>query len=424
MSLTEPFSRRPVETRDRPAELRRMKRIATSLLFFFGVIFVVASLFEDDYFWVSFVRATSEAAMVGAIADWFAVTALFRYPLGLKIPHTAIVPTRKDSIALDFAHFVQTNFLSGEVIVEKVRSMNIAGGVTNWLSRPENSRLIANYISVGLAGAVQVVKDEDVQVIIEQSLTARVRATHFAPLLGNLFSVILSDERRQKLLQTLIKFSSQFMTENKEIIQQRISEETPWWLPKNVDKLIYQKIVDAVENTLRELNRDPDHPLHEKFDVSITRFIDDLKHSPDIITKEEDFKEELLQDPAVREFSVSLWADLKKLLVARDVASEAEVITPLQQGLNRFAEAILNDETMLHKINRWLEEAAVYLINAYGHEIELLISQTIQRWDAEEASRKIEFHVGRDLQFIRINGTLVGGLVGLIIHTVAVLILK
>ncbi len=412
-----------VETSNNRFELRRMKVLATALFWFFTLVFIVTSIYEKQYGWVGFIRASAEAAMIGAIADWFAVTALFRHPLGLKIPHTAIIPTRKDSIAVDFASFVKSNFLSSEVVVDKLRSVNVARGVAHWLSRPENSKLLADYVAVGLAGAVQVIKDEDVQALIEHNVAERIQTIRFAPHMGNVLSVILSGDRQKELLYGMVKLAANLLEENREAIKEQIARETPWWLPESVDNAIYQKIVDAVGKTLNEVSADTGHPLHGKFNEIISRFIGDLKHSPDILAKETALKAEFLQDSAVREFSASLWADIKNSLIERSANPKSYGQTPIQQGLTRLGEALLLDETMLKKIDQWIEEAAAYLVEAYGYEVEHLISQTIVRWDAEEASRKIELHVGKDLQFIRINGTLVGGLVGLIIHTLALLFL-
>jgi uncharacterized membrane-anchored protein YjiN (DUF445 family) len=404
---------------NRQTELARMKLLATSLLGLATLIFILASIFEDQYPWVGFIRATAEAAMVGAIADWFAVTALFRHPLNLKIPHTAIIPTRKDSIGRTLGRFVKNNFLSAEVISGRLQSMQFTQRLAHWLSRAEHSDLIANYVALGLAAIAQVIKDEDVQALVEQSLASRARSTKVAPLLGNVLALVLSGNRQQELLTGILKLMGRLLQENKETIMEKISRETPWWLPKNVDNVIYQKIVSAFENTLQEVNANPKHPLHKNFNQTVTRFIEDLKHSPDILAREETLKEELLRDPAVQEFSISLWADIKSSLLTYSANPDGDIRKPIQQGLVRFGETILNNGALLEKIDRWVHEGAVYLVIEYGHEIEQLISQTISKWDAEETARKIELQVGRDLQFIRINGTLVGGLVGLLIHTIA-----
>lgn len=410
------------EDTNKQAELRRMKLSAAALFWFVTIIFVLASTLEDQYFWMGFVRATAEAAMVGAIADWFAVTALFRHPMGLKIPHTAIIPSRKDSIGQRFGRFVKSNFLSGEVIGDRLRTMDVTKRVAKWISRPENSELIAGYVAVGLAAVVQVIKDEAVQEIIEHNITIRIRSTQIAPLLGNGISLVLSGHRQQELLHGMLNLGAHLLDENKDVIQKRIGEETPWWLPQTVDNVIYQKIVDAVEKMLREVSSDPNHPLHADFDAVVSRFVEDLKHSPDVVAREEAFKEEFLQHPIVREFSASLWLDIKMSLIEHSAIPDSDLRKPIQQGIMHFGKAILDDEILLEKIDQWVQEGAVYLIKEYGDEVEHLISNTISKWDAEETSRKIELHVGKDLQFIRINGTIVGGLAGLVIHTFSLLL--
>ncbi len=404
------------------AELRRMKRFATGLLGLFAIIFVISSLYEEQAIWIGFVQATSEAAMVGAIADWFAVTALFRHPLGLKIPHTAIVPRRKDRIGRTLGRFVRENFLKGEVIVGKLHSLDSARQIAAWLRQPEHSEMVANYAAVGVAAAVRVMKDEDVQYVIQHNLSQQVRSVRVAPLLGNLLTMITSGNRKKEVIRGSVSLISHLLEENKEIIKTKINEETPWWLPKNVDNAIYEKVIDASERTLREVRRDPEHPLRLKIDGMVSDFIEDLKHSPEFETKEEAWKEELLEDPMVQEFTASLWFDLKDSILAYGNGSNVELNEPIKQGIIRFAEAILQDEAMLTKINQWIEEGALFVAEEYGHEVEQLIAQTISRWDPEETALKIELQAGKDLQFIRINGTLVGGLVGFLIHAVSLML--
>jgi uncharacterized membrane-anchored protein YjiN (DUF445 family) len=409
------------EDENQRRELFRMKLIATSLLGFAFIVFVIAKIFEARYVWVGFVRATAEASMVGALADWFAVTALFRYPLGLKVPHTAIVPNRKDEIGQRLGHFVKTNFLTGEVIIDKLRTMDITRRVALWISQPKNSELIAAQVATGISAVIQVVQDEDIQDLVEQSVSTQIRSTHFAPFVGNVLSLLMAGDRQQELLYGTVELSAYLIKDNKEAIKKKIDQETPWWLPQSVDNAIYQRIVDAVNHLLQEVHADPNHPLHKKFNDVVNQFVDDLKNSPDILSKEAAFKEELLQHPFMREFIFSVWTDIKHALEHR---TEADVMVrkPVEQALVRFGQALLKDEIMLAKVNSWVEAGTLYLIEKYGYEVEYLISSTISKWDAEATSRKIELQVGKDLQFIRINGTLVGGLAGLIIHIVSVLL--
>jgi uncharacterized membrane-anchored protein YjiN (DUF445 family) len=400
-------------------ELSRMKFLATVLLIFAFIVFLAASIFENNYPWLSFVRASAEAAMIGGVADWFAVTALFRHPLGLKIPHTAIIPTRKEVLGFRLGHFVRENFLTREVIAEKLRSIIATQSLTRWLADPAHSALVADQVAIGIAAIVGVMKDEEIQGMIENSVTERIHTFQIAPLLGNAVSFVISGDRQRELLSGTIKLGSRLLQENKESIQKRISRETPWFLPRSVDRSIYNKIVDAVDKTLTEVSNDPDHPIHDKFSEVVSRLVEDLKHSPEVTARERAFKDELLQDATVRDFSSSLWADIKRAIIEQSSQPNQAVRRSIQHGLVKFAETILADEILLKKINSWVEDGSLYLIEKYGHEVELLIAQTISRWDAAAASQKIELEAGKDLQFIRINGTLVGGLVGLLIHTLS-----
>jgi uncharacterized membrane-anchored protein YjiN (DUF445 family) len=403
------------------SELRKMKRLATSLLGVFSLIYVVSLLIDQQSVWTGFIQATAEAAMVGAIADWFAVTALFRHPLGLPIPHTAIVPARKDQIGQTLGRFVKENFLQPEVIISKLRSIEAAKQLASWISQPANSDLLANYVAVGLGAAIQVMKDEDIQELIQQSITHQIQVTNISPLLGNGLLLLASGGRQRELANGTITLVGQLVTDNKGAIKARIAQETPWWLPKNLDDVIFEKIIDSTDRMLRDIRRDPKHPFHAKFNEVIESFIEELRSSPDVLAKEAAIKADLLNDPLVQDFSSSLWTDLKTALLTTIANPDADARQPIQRGIIRFAEALLQDQSMLAKVDQWIEAGAVYLAREYGHEVEQLIAHTISRWDPQETSQKIELQVGKDLQFIRINGTLVGGLVGFIIHAISLL---
>ncbi|MEM7030596.1 MAG: DUF445 domain-containing protein [Chloroflexota bacterium] len=403
-------------------DLKRMKLIATSLLVISFIIFVISTIYVDSGVWVGFVQATAEAAMVGAIADWFAVTALFRYPLGIKIPHTAIIPNRKDRLGKQLGRFVKTNFLSEAIITEKLRSINMTESLATWLTRPEKSAAVADQLAVGLGTIVQVIKDEDVQALIEKAVVSRLETMRIAPLLGNALSIVTSGERKHEMLRGTVKLGSRILHDNQDAIITKIQHEIPWWLPRGVDVAIYEKLVVSLDETLQAVDEDPNHPLYEHFDNLIQRFAHDLQNSPTVEAKEATLKDEILQDSLIKDFSASLWQDIKAALLERSEDPDLDIRPSLQQALMGFGESLLEDATLREKVNYWIEDAVAYLISQYGHEVELLISQTIERWDAEATSQKIELQVGRDLQFIRINGTLVGGLVGFIIHGISLLI--
>jgi uncharacterized membrane-anchored protein YjiN (DUF445 family) len=415
----------PIQVRTdatRQHDLRRMKLIATALLAGAAVIFVVARLLELRYAWVGFIRAFAEAAMVGALADWFAVTALFRHPLGLPIPHTAIIPRRKDSIGESIGRFVEDNFLSEEVLLGRMRALRVVHRAAEALSQPAESDQIAKHATTAVNNALRVVNDADVQALVERSVVDRVRATHPAPLLGRVLALALAGQRRVVLADELVNVVGRLLDENKDAIRLKIRQETPWWMPQSIDRHIAERLFDTVESTLQAVRSDPNHPFHARFDALLAEFIDRLQHDPETIARGEVLKEELLQNPIVRDFSASLWRDIKAAIQAQSANQDSALHDAIQRAARHFGELVLRDEALAEKINRWAERLVVYASQEYRHQFGQLIAHTVSRWDAEATSRKIELQIGRDLQFIRINGTVIGGLAGLVIYCFSLLI--
>ena len=399
-------------------ELAKMKRLASSLLLFATLVYILASLFVDQYLWVEFVAATAEAAMIGAIADWFAVTALFRHPFGIKIPHTAIIPNRKDVIAEQFGAFVQQNFLSEDVISSKIRSMNLSRRVAGWIVEKENARAVADQITAGLAAAVQVMNDKDIQIMIEKKVEDRIRNTSFSPIIGELLSFITSGRRQQELVDGAVGMGLYFLEDSDRDIKEKVEQETPWWFPGSVDRAIYERIVRSVSKMLYEMQVDVFHPIRRRIIQTMNELMDDLKHSPDILEKEIAIKEDILKQPAVRDFTTSLWTDIRQSLLDQSENPDAELKQAIEDSVVSFGKSILEDDVLADKIDGWAEDSGRYLIRTYGHEVADLIAGTIESWDPQATSERIEIQIGKDLQFIRINGTVIGGLAGLLIHTI------
>ena len=406
----------------RQHELNRMKLLATGLLVAVAVLFVAALLLEQRFAWVGFVRAFAEAAMVGALADWFAVTALFRHPLGLPIPHTAIIPRRKDSIGASIGRFVEDNFLSEEVLISRMRSLHVLQRAAGAISQPEVSDQIAKHATTAISNALRVIDDADVQAVIERSLVARIHATQPAPLLGRALSTLLAGRRQPELVYELIKIVEHLLEENKAAIRIKIRQETPWWLPQAVDRHIAERLFETVESSLHDVSVDPNHPFHDKFHDALYAFIDRLQHDPATIARGEELKEELLANPIVREFSASLWAEIKAALSTQSANTDSALHTTIQHSVRQFGQLLLRDELLAGKIDRWVERLVVYASQEYRHQFGQLIAHTVSKWDADATSNKIELQIGRDLQFIRINGTVVGGLAGLVIYCVSLLL--
>jgi uncharacterized membrane-anchored protein YjiN (DUF445 family) len=406
-----------VDDAERERRLATMKRNAALMLVACAVVFGIALALEDTWPWLGYVRATAEAAIVGGLADWFAVTALFRHPMGIPIPHTAIIPARKDRIGRTLGRFVENNFLSREVITRRVAGMRPGEKVARWLTLPDNTRRIARHVGASVVAAAQVLEDEEIMDAIERPIAARVRAVKAAPFLGKVLAVLTADGRHQEILDEALRLAAKAAQDNEELIRRRVTEESPWWVPDVVDSKIHEKIVTGIENTLTEVAVDPYHPLRARFDEAMERFIRDLQRSPATIARAEAIKEDILAHPALREFAGSLWSDAKAALVRQADAPNAAELGPVPRGLQTLAQAVLDDPALLEKVDRWIVDALVAAVDQYRHEVGQLIEDTVGRWDPDVTSRKIELAIGRDLQFIRINGTIVGGLVGLLLYT-------
>lgn len=402
--------------------LASMKRVATGMLVVVAALFAFAAYFEPRYPWLVWVVAFAEAAMVGGIADWFAVTALFRHPLGIPIPHTAIVASRKDRIGTALGHFVQRNFLQREVVERKLAAMNLGERAARWLAEPDNSRRLARHVATGLSGAVNVLKDDDVQAVADRAVVGRLRTMQVAPLLARGFELLTVGGRHQGLLDDALRLAARFVEENEEVIRERIKAESPWWVPGMVENKLHDRIVTGVEKTLSDVAADPDHPLRHRYDEAVQRFVESLRSSPEVIARAEQLKLELLEHPSVSDFSREVWVDVKGRItryaeqVAADEQAEPDAIERWVSGLGR---SVLNDPVLSAKVNMWIVETVTYAVEHARGEVAQLISTTVAQWDANATSRKIELQIGRDLQFIRINGTVVGGLVGLLLHALA-----
>jgi uncharacterized membrane-anchored protein YjiN (DUF445 family) len=401
-----------------------MRRRATALLAGFAVLFVGTAVFSHLYptfapFWIGLVRATAEAAMVGGVADWFAVTALFRHPLGIPIPHTAIVASRKDRIGRSLGNFVGNNFLAREVIARQLTGMHVGERAVLWLAEPAHQERVARAIAGGVARAAESIPNDELQSTVHETLVAQLRKAHVAPLLGDLLALATTDDRHQEMLDKLVGLVARIVADNKELIRVRIAEESPWWVPGAVDDKLYQKIVAGIERTLEQVSADEGHPLRGQFDQALRGFVEKLHNSPETIARAEAMKEKLLTHPAVEELSDALLRAAQGAL-AKYTGENAPSPEPFQRAIGGIAERALASPAFLADIDSAIERLILGMVEQYRPEVAELIARTVEGWDATDASRKIEVQIGRDLQFIRINGTLVGGLVGLVLYLISV----
>jgi uncharacterized membrane-anchored protein YjiN (DUF445 family) len=403
-----------------------MRRRATALLGVFALLFLVTSLVMHlqhgrSPFWMGLLRATAEAAMVGGIADWFAVTALFRHPLGIPIPHTAIVAQRKDRIGRSLGNFVGNNFLAREVIARQLHGMKLGERAARWLSEPEHQARVARAIAGGMARAADAIPDAELRVAVQDTVVNQLRRVHVAPLLGDVLALATTDDRHQEFLDRLVTLVNRIVEDNKELIRVRIAEESPWWVPGAIDDKLYQKIVAGIERTLAEVAADDAHPLRSQFDKALRDFVEKLHTSPETIARAEAMKERLLDHPAVAELTDALLGAARTSL-AKYAGPDAPTPEPLERALGAIAERALGNEALVRDVDESVERLVLGVVDQYRPEVAELIARTVEGWDASDASAKIEVQIGRDLQFIRINGTLVGGLVGMLLYVISVLL--
>jgi uncharacterized membrane-anchored protein YjiN (DUF445 family) len=407
---------------ERTRDLARMKGRATGLLVAAAVVFVVARVLEGDRTWLGFVRATAEAAMVGGLADWFAVTALFRRPLGLPIPHTALIPTRKDQLGRSLGSFVEQNFLAPDAIAERLRAARVAVRVATWAVAPGNAAVVSRHVSAALAGATDVLRDEEIESTIEGAVVDRVRKVHAAPLAGRLLEIATAEGRHRPLIDAGAVGAVRFLDEHQAVLRERFGTESPWWVPDTVDDRIFTKLFVGLRGFLVEVATTPDHELRGYLDDRLAELVVRLRSDPELLARGEAWKEELLDHPAVRAWTGSLWGELKQTVREQSTDPASTLRRRLESAVAHGGQHLLDDPSLQDKIDRWIEGVVRYVISQEGHQVGELIASTVARWDPDEASERIEVQVGRDLQFIRINGTVVGGLAGLVIHTVGHLI--
>jgi uncharacterized membrane-anchored protein YjiN (DUF445 family) len=401
----------------RRAQLARMKRVATGLLVLALLVFLVARVFEPAYPWLGFVRATAEASLVGGLADWFAVTALFRRPLGLPIPHTAIIPTQKDRIGRVLGSFVEKHFLSREVLSAKLSGLHVSERAARWVARPENSVRVAAQVAAAVAKTVEALPPGEVTELIRRGALARLQAVRVAPILGNVLSVVAAEDRHQDLLDEAIELVARAIAENREVLRASFREGSPWWLPDVVDEALYQRIMAALDAVLLDVRADPAHPLRRRFDAATRDFIERLKHSPDVIARAEALKRDVLDDALMDALSTALWERVRQAAARHGMEPDRASLEPLERGLVTLGESLLANQSLLAELDEFLAAQLSAMLEDHRQEVGELIADTVRTWPPEMAAERLELAVGRDLQFIRLNGTLVGGLAGLVIYT-------
>jgi uncharacterized membrane-anchored protein YjiN (DUF445 family) len=422
-SLAESFAGAdPQADAERRRGLRRMKVVALSFLIGATGVFLGCRWAQSGgtaAAWVGYVGAAAEAGMVGALADWFAVTALFKHPLGIPIPHTAIIKRKKDQLGEGLGTFVRENFLSPQVVETKLRDAEIPGRLGKWLSDTSHAQRVAAESATVLRVLVELLRDDDVQQVIDRMIVRRIAEPQWGPPVGRVLATLLAEHRQEALIQLLADRAFQWSLNAGEIIQRVVERDSPTWSPRFIDHLVGDRIHRELMDFTDKVRRNSDHELRRSATRFLFEFADDLQHDDATIARAEAVKEQLMAREEVTNAAATAWKTLKRLVLEGVDDPASALRSRVADAVVRIGESLRDDVELRDKVDNWIVRAAEHLVAQYGIEITAIITDTIERWDAEEASRRIELHVGRDLQFIRINGTVVGSLAGLGIYAIA-----
>jgi len=399
--------------------LRRMRVVALSLLLFAAVVFIATR--NRDGAW-GFVNTTAEAAMVGALADWFAVTALFRHPLGIPIPHTAIIPKRKDTLGQSLEEFVTGNFLTEDAARERVVAADVSGRLGRWLTHEQHSARVVTEVARASSHALSAVKGEDVRDFVEHTLLPRLEHEPMSPVAGHLLESVVSDGAHHGLVDLALVEAHAWLTANADTVAMIVADRAPWWTPSWLDDKVIERVHREALAWVVDVRDHPDHRARRALDDLLSTLANDLQHDPDTMARAEALKVRVIGHPQVAGSAVAVWDALRTALLGALADADGPLRRRGVEALSDFGERLVDDPEMRERVDGFAADAVGFVVSTYGHEIAKVISQTVDRWDGKEAAERIELHVGRDLQFIRINGTIVGGLAGLAIHTLNVLL--
>lgn len=398
-------------------DLRRMRTFATGLLVTMAVVFVLARTLETQHTGWGYLRAFAEAAMVGALADWFAVVALFRHPLGLPIPHTAIIPNNKDRIGESLGRFITDNFLTPSVLQTKLEQLDLSGLVAGWLT--QNSGSIAGQLTSYVPRLLKTLDDAAVRRFLHQQLVGQLETIEVAPLAGKLLGALTEEDRHKPLLVATAKFLDGWVRDNQDVLRAKVKQNLPGFLQLFGDPVagwFMEKLIGESTALLHELAQNPRHPFYDKFQAALEQQIQALKASPEYRRKGEEFKARLLGHPALNSYVSEVWTTLERWVLADLAKPNSEIKTHLQELLNGVGRTLQQDADLRARLNAALKTGLLTLVEQHRHQAARFIQERVAKWDAEEICSNLEAEVGRDLQFIRINGTIVGGLVGLLLH--------
>jgi len=397
-----------------------MKVVATGLLVVMAAVFAIARSLEPSYPWLGYVKSFAEAAMVGGLADWFAVTALFRHPLGLPIPHTAIIPRNKDRIGEALASFIKENFLIPSVVARRMQRLDVAAAAGRFLQTParEGNRIRAGASRL-IADVFESLDDERLGGIVKGAISNRLRKMEVAPLLGHALASAINEDRHVPMLEAAIRWTARALDANEVLIRDMVRKKANWVLKlAGLDAKLADAIIDGLRKLTAEMSTDPAHPVRIKIEEALAQLANDLQTKPETRERVEAIKEQLLDNMSVSLWLDALWQRGREAIIKAARNPDAVLAGKLGEVMKSMGGTLEKDRRIRAAINQFARRAVVGMAASYGGSIVKLVSETIRGWDARTVTNRLEAAVGRDLQYIRINGTLVGGLVGLILHVI------
>ncbi|MFL6726375.1 MAG: DUF445 domain-containing protein [Sphingomicrobium sp.] len=397
-----------------------MKVVATGLLFVMAAVFALTRALEPAQSWLGYVKSFAEAAMVGGLADWFAVTALFRHPLGLPIPHTAIIPRNKDRIGEALATFLKQNFLIPSVVARRMQRLDVAGAAGRFLQTPagEGTRIRAGASRL-IADVFESLDDERLGGIVKGAISTRLRNMEISPLLGHALASAINEDRHVPMLEAAIRWTARALDANEQLIRDMVRKKANWVLKlAGLDTKLADAIIDGLRKLTVEMSTDPLHPVRIKIEEALAQLANDLQTRPETRERVEAIKEQLLDNRSVGLWLDTLWQKGREAIIRAARNPDAVLAGKLGEILKSMGGTLEKDPRIRAAINQFARRAVVGMAASYGGSIVKLVSETIRGWDAQTVTDRLEAAVGRDLQYIRINGTLVGGLVGLLLHVV------
>jgi uncharacterized membrane-anchored protein YjiN (DUF445 family) len=405
--------------RSEPTRRRQLmvtRRRATALLAAVTVVFLAVTISGVHATWAGYLQAAAEASMVGGLADWFAITALFRHPLGLPIPHTAVVVERKDQFAVTLGEFIQESFLTPDAIIDRLRSGGVLSRAADWLANPETAARAAGDIADGIVAVLDLLHDDDVHTALERIVREQVDAVPLARVAGRVLRFLTEDGRHDKVLDVALTGLDRYLEAHHDELRERLGWHVPWWIPLAVEDRIYERLFEAARDTLRGMATNPEHRLRRELEARLEQLAVELETSPSMRERGEQLKQELLSQPQVRDWVATLWDEAKERLRASACDPDSELRQSVQRGITGLGARLRDDPTFAAAAENWLESLVRYVARHFDSEMSSLVSGTIARWDAEETARRLELLLGPDLQYIRINGTVVGGLAGVALY--------